>query len=161
MLSVFKEDTSTGDYSWSVLFLFVFVFMVILYNLFLLYKKSGQKNDEVILKRNLFSSGEFFRHIILSFVLLAVFFYGHSEIAQEEQTLKSNMISVIEENNEISGLTLLSNNDNKILCLEEYEGSIDAVLWRNSENQQQAGLLIGQKDPANGTCRFALKEVEK
>lgn len=179
MLSTFNENHSYVFYNTVVLVVFFVLLVITFVNIYLLQKRF----DEYITSQNRIDTTdveakgrmtmnnkgswrnymrmfpELTHHIILSLMLAVVFIYGYADVQNSKTNVEQTMITTIEKNNSIQDLSIANNDEHDLICSKDYSSTIHAALWKTEHGEEKMGLLIGQKNVSEHTCRFVLKPV--
>lgn len=160
MISIFKEDTPMDIFSnWSVFFVVIIVLIAIFLNFSLFFKKSNKK--DILPEIGNGTNNNYtliIRHIALSIILCLACSYGVSTIENSKITKSYEMISVIEKDNKVNSMRLLDTKN--IVCSKNYTGSINAITWITKDGRTEIGLLVGQKNNNENTCRFTVEKIK-
>lgn len=86
-----------------------------------------------------------------SCVSILVFFIGIGINTYQSDNISKTMIQKIEKSTQVKDLNIV-NNEN-ISCLNDYQGSINAVMWKEGD-KTHIGVLIGKEK--DNTCVYQL-----
>lgn len=180
MLSTFNENHSYVFYNTVVLVVFFALLIITFINIHLLQKRFDEytrsqnyiDTTDVEAKGTILSMNnkgswlnyvrifpEVMHHVILSLMLAVVFIYGYADVQNSKTNVEQTMITTIEKNNSIQDLSIANNDEHDLICSKDYSSTVHAALWKTEHGEEKMGLLIGQKNVSEHTCRFVLKPV--